>query len=162
MKTVSQNTIDTTEFLPVGFAVGRTMAEIDALAAMLADPAAMYPLAEAEGLSWWHFGEPDTRIIFCAIGVRHEAGALAVLKLAKIGLRHARYWDDRLKLERLGTSLFWSDETLAKLADGTAGPDVCRWAARRLIDLHDRQHAAENAYRACFALVGGEGVDHAA
>jgi hypothetical protein len=156
MESIPQTIIDATEFLPVGFAIGRCMAEIDALAAMLADPPAMFSVAQAAGLGWPHFAEPDTRIIFCAIGADHARGALAVLKLARIGLKRAGYWDDRLLLERPGMSLFWSDQTLDKLASAEPDPDVTRWAAQRLITVHERAETATAAYMNCFTLVDGE------
>lgn len=157
--TIIDDTRTDIEYLPIAYAMARTMAEVDVLAAMLADTATQYPIAREAGLWWGHFDNPDLRIIFCATGADHARGAGACLKLARIGLRNAGYWDEAVCVRRPETSLWWRDERLGRLPAMEVNPDVTRWAAERLIDLAERAKAATAAYLACWELVG-EGVGH--
>jgi hypothetical protein len=115
-------------------------AEVEAVAAVLAKPADMMPVAEAEGVTAGSFDQYDLRLIWCAADVARHLPVVDVLHLARRALQADRYWDPK---GPISYGCKWSDETLVRLATSyPACVAAVRYNARHLLALNRRREQA--------------------
>jgi hypothetical protein len=138
----------------VALAVDIGRAEVDLVAAELADPSTLVALAEAEGVTAATFSHEDLRIIHVAADVARHLPLVNVLKLARQALRDAHFWNPK---GPFGTGSQWSDETLAQLAGSYPISTVAvRAHARNLLALARRWAMAEALLAQFRAVLTGD------
>lgn len=80
--------------------------ELAVLCAVLVDPDTAWPLLDAEGLTWAHFGDPRNGLVFAAmVKLRRQGQAIDPLTLEHI-LRAAGKLQDAGGVEHIGLALF--------------------------------------------------------
>lgn len=155
MATIAKTTIPVNDDFGLAqarLAEQRHDAEREVVAAILADPATLLPVAKEAGLRVGDFWSRDVRLIFCACDVAAHLGKDAVLRLARKALRAEMLWD--------ATSPAWyrgelhSDATLAALSGmyPSAAP-LARLRVRQLLALSSRQCVAEDCITKAAALL---------
>jgi hypothetical protein len=132
-------------------AIGK--AEVEVVAAELADPSTLVAVAEAEGVTAATFSHEDLRLTHSAADVARNLPLINVLKLARQALRDARYWNPQ---GPFGTGSQWSDETLAQLAQSyPVSVTAVRANARHLLSLARRWRMAEDLLAQFRAVLTG-------
>lgn len=92
----------------IALAERRMTLEMDLLAVGLADPAAIWPIIEAEGIGPGHYGQDDARAMYEALQREHSCRRRA-LEASLWELMAAGLWDESVpKGTSAGWSMHWS------------------------------------------------------
>ncbi len=129
----------------ITLAQDRATAETELIARVLASPGPGAIVAGEAGIEPDHFGQDDTRILFCAAmqAAEDDLSKPAVLKLARNALRAECLWDDSQIAANALTCMRHSDASLARLASCRPwSPTSIRRAAQALLHVVARQVVA--------------------
>ncbi len=141
----------------------RTDLEFSMLAAVLADPAAIWPELEAEGIARNYFEHDDARAMYESLAGEHSCRALA-LEAVWAALMAAGLVDESVPAATsAGWSCFWSAARLVhwsrQYLDDPYIESVAHALAVGLAEIVERIERAEGLADEYRRLVG-EGVDH--
>src|SRR5689334_18907902 len=124
----------------------RQRVELELISAILSEPRKGVKLAMASGVTHaGQFEEEDLRWIFAAAVMQRRKGKLAVLRAARVGLKHAGFWDERVVRTERGYS--WSDANLAALASAYPGPGAAATLAKELVEIDYRQSESRRCWK---------------